>query len=151
MSKIDYCNVLFKGLTKFQIQRINKLAQACAAFVKYKYRELKDTADLNWLLIEERIDFALMKLVFNGLNDKNMPENLQLKLSKKTRSLQKNSAMLVHQKENIKPAYLEEANKVFNDLPNEIREDIYAMSFSMFKNKFKNYLFELPNRQDNDS
>ena len=151
MSKIDYCNVLFKRLTKFQIQRINKLAQACAGFVKYKYRELKDTADLNWLLIEERIDFALMKLVFNGLNDKNMPENLHLKLSKKTRSLQKNSAMLVHQKENIKPAYLEEANKVFNDLPNEIREDICAMSFSMFKNKFKNYLFELPNRQDNDS
>ena len=151
MSKIDYCNVLFKGLTKFQIQRINKLVQACAGFVKYKYRELKDTADLNWLLIEKRIDFALMKLVFNRLNDKNMPENLQLKLSKKKRSLQKNSAMLVHQNENINPAYLEEANKVFNDLPNEIREDICAMSFSMFKNKFKNYLFELPNRQDNDS
>ena len=151
MSKIDYCNVLFKGLTKFQIQRINKLVQACAGFVKYKYRELKDTADLNWLLIEKRIDFALMKLVFNRLNDKNMPENLQLKSSKKKRSLQKNSAMLVHQNENINPAYLEEANKVFNDLPNEIREDICAMSFSMFKNKFKNYLFELPNRQDNDS
>ena len=142
LSKIDYCNVLFKGMPKFQIQRINKLVQACAVFVKYKYGELKDIAHLNWLLIEERIDFALMKLVFNGLNDKNMPENLQLKLSKKTRSLQKNSAMLVHQKENIKPAYLEEANKVFNDLPNEIREDICAMSFSMFKNKLKNYLFD---------
>ena len=37
--------------------------------------------------------------------------------------------MLVHQNENIKPAYLEEANKVFNDLPNEIREDICVMSF----------------------
>ena len=33
--------------------------------------------------------------------------------------------MLVHQNENIKPACLEEANKVFNDLPNEIREDIW--------------------------
>ena len=50
--------------------------------------------------------------------------------------------MLVHQNENIKPAYLEEANKVFNELPNEIREDNYAMSFSMFKNKLKNYLFD---------
>ena len=65
LSKIDYCNVLFKGLPKFQIQRINKLVQVCAGFVKYKYGELKDIADLNWLLIEERIDFALMKLVFN--------------------------------------------------------------------------------------
>ena len=65
----------------------------------------------------------LMKPVFNGLNNKNVPENLQLKLSKEKQSLQKNSVMLVHQNEN-KPAYLEETNKVFNDLPNEIREDI---------------------------
>ena len=90
LAKIDYFNVLFKGLPKYQIQRVNKLIQACAGFVKYKYGELKDIADLNWLLIEERIDFALMKLVFNGLNNKNMPENLQLKLSKEKLSLRKN-------------------------------------------------------------
>ena len=104
-----------------------------------KYGELNDIADLNWLLIEEVIYFALTKLVFNGLNNKNMPENLQLKLSKEKRSLRKNSVMPVHQNENIKPAYLEEANKVFNDLPNKIRED---MSFPMFKNNLKNYLFD---------
>ena len=84
---------------------------------------------MNWLLIQERIDIALMKLVFNGLNNKNMPENLRLKLSKEKRSLRKNSVMLVHQNEIIKSAYLEEANKVFNDVPNKIREDIDAMSF----------------------
>ena len=50
--------------------------------------------------------------------------------------------MLVHENEIIKPAYLEEVNKVFNDLPIEKREDICAMSFSMFKNKLKNYLFD---------
>ena len=141
MSKIDYCNNLFKGLPKYEIQRVNKLIQACAGFVKYKYGELKDIADLNWLWIEKRIDFALPKLDFNGLN-KDMPENLQPKLSTEKRSLRKNSVMLVHQNENITPAYLEEANKVFNDLPNEIRENIYAMSFPMFKNKLKSYLFD---------
>ena len=41
---------------------------------------------MNWLLIEEGIDFALIKLIFNGLNNKNMPENLQLKLSKEKRT-----------------------------------------------------------------
>ena len=50
--------------------------------------------------------------------------------------------MLVHQNENVKAAYVEEANKVFNNLPNEMREDVCAMSFSMFKNKLKNYLFD---------
>ena len=112
-------------------------------------------------MIEERIDFALMRLFFNGLNNKNVPENLQLKLSKEKRSLRKNSVMLVYQNKNIKPAYLEEANKIFNNLPNEIREDICAMSFSVFKNMLKNYLFDIKiakilscsqlNRQDNDS
>ena len=110
--------------------------------MKYKYGELKDIANLIWLLIEERITFALMKLVFNGLNNKNMPENLQLKLSKEKRSLRKNPVMLLHQNENIKPAYLEEANEVFNDLPNEVREDICAIPFPVFKNKLKNDLFD---------
>ena len=69
--------------------------------------------------------------------------------------------MLVHQNENIKPVYLEEASKIFNDISNEIREDICLMSFSMFKFKLKNYLFDktiakIPScsqldRQDNDS
>ena len=67
---------------------------------------------MNWLFIEERIDFAPMKLVLNGLNNKNIPENLQLKLSKEKQSLRKNSVMLVYQNENVKPSYLEEANKV---------------------------------------
>ena len=50
--------------------------------------------------------------------------------------------MLVHQNENVQPAYLEEVNKVFNDLPIEKREDICVISFLMFKNKLKNYLFD---------
>ena len=90
MSKIDYCNVLFNALPKYQIQRVNKIIRACAGFVKCKYGELRDIAHLNWLQTEERIDFALMKLVFNGLNNKNMPENFQLKLSKENQWLRKN-------------------------------------------------------------
>ena len=82
-----------------------------------------------------------MKLVFKGLNNKNMPENLLLKLSIKTIVTEK-PVMLVHQNENVQPAYLEEANKVFNDFPIEKREDIYVILFLMFKNKLKNYVFD---------
>ena len=57
------------------------------------------------MVIDKRIDFALMKLGLNGLNNKNMSEDLLLKLSKEKPSLQKNSVMLVHQNKNIKPAY----------------------------------------------
>ena len=74
--KIYYFNVLFKRLPKYQVQIVNKLIQACTGFVKYEHVELKNIANLKWLLIEKRIDFALMKLGFNGLNNKKMPENL---------------------------------------------------------------------------
>ena len=47
LSENDYCNVLSKGLSKYQVQRVNKLTQACAGFVKYKYREPKDIVNLN--------------------------------------------------------------------------------------------------------
>ena len=60
---------------------INKLIQACADFWKCKYGGISDIADLKWFLVEETIDFAIIKLVFNELNKKNMPENLQLKVA----------------------------------------------------------------------
>ena len=56
-------------------------------------------------------------------------------MSKEKQSLRKNPVTLVHQNENIKPAYLEEPNKVFNNLPNETRQDICVMPFPVFKNK----------------
>ena len=88
---------------------------------------------MNWLFIEERIDFAPMKLVLNGLNNKNIPENLQLKLSKEKQSLRKNSVMLVHQNKNIKPAYLEETNKVFNDLQMKYEKTFVRYRFQCSK------------------
>ena len=67
------------------------------------------------MVIDWRKNRLCVQLVINGLNNKNIPENLQLKLSTEKWSIRKNSVMLVHQNENIKPAYLEEANKVFSD------------------------------------
>ena len=67
------------------------------------------------MVIDWRKNRLCVQHVINGLNNKNIPENLQLKLSTEKWSIRKNSVMLVHQNENIKPAYLEEANKVFSD------------------------------------
>ena len=61
LSKVDCCNVIFKGLPRYQKQRVNNLIQACAGFVKCKYEELSDIASHKWLLIEERLDFGLSR------------------------------------------------------------------------------------------
>ena len=56
LSKLDYCNILFKTLPQYQKNRLEKLLQSCAGFVKCKYGCKNDVIDLKWLLLEERID-----------------------------------------------------------------------------------------------
>lgn len=47
--------------------------------MRCKYGEMSDVADLKWLMIERRIDFAITKLF---LTDQiNIPENLQFKVA----------------------------------------------------------------------
>ena len=46
-----------------------------------------------------------------------MPEKLQLKIAKEKQT----SITLMNENRNIKSAYLEEVNKMLNDLPNQVR------------------------------
>ena len=69
-----------------------------------------------------------------------MSESLELKVAEENRTIRKNSLTLIHEDENIKSVYLEETNKILNDL--EIRDKICSMSFAKFKTKLKNHFFD---------
>ena len=64
--------------------------------MKCKYGELSDVAVVNWLLVEAKIEFQLMKFVFNGLN--------------KIEQTTSKSITQMHENDNIKMSYLEEPN-----------------------------------------
>ena len=49
-----------------------------------------DISDFNWLLIEARVDFTIMKLVSKALNKKVLLENLQFKTPKENEHHGKN-------------------------------------------------------------
>ena len=83
--------------------------------MKLNYGELNDLALFNWLLVEERVDFTIMKLVLNRLNKKNMQEKLQLKTEKEKLPSHENSITLMHKDHNFKSICPEEANKFPND------------------------------------
>ena len=72
-----------------------------------------------WLSTEKRIDFATMKLSYNGLNKKNMLENLQSNVVKVKRTSRKTSLTLVTENENIlvQSVYLKEISRILFDLP----------------------------------
>ena len=81
---------------------MEKLPQSCAGFVNCKYGCKYDVIDLKWLLLEERIDSSILKLVYNGINKENMPANLKFELKKPTRTSRNNSPIIIANNKNLK-------------------------------------------------
>ena len=122
---------------------MEKLLQSCAGFVKCKYGCKNDVIDLKWLLLEERIDSSILKLVYNGINKENMPANLKLELKKPTRASRNNSPIIIAKDKNMnKSTFIEEANEIFKELPSNIKHEIRTMSSYSFKDKLKKYTFD---------
>ena len=121
LSKLDYCNILFKTLPQYQKNRLEKFLQSCAGFVKCRYGCKNDVIDLKWLLLEEWIDSSILKLVYNEINKENMPANLKLELKKPTRASRNNSPIIIAKDKNMnKSTFIEDANKIFKELPSNI-------------------------------
>ena len=120
---------------------MEKLLKACAGFVKQKYGKREDIIDLKWLLIEERIELSILKLVFNGLNKENMPGHLQFALKEPTRTSRQNSSIIVA-KNTTSDLFTEEANKIFKDLPKNLKQEILTISHYSFQKRLKEYMFD---------
>ena len=108
--------------------------QACAEFVKQRYGTKEDIVNLKWLLIDERIELLILSIVYNGLTKENIPKQLQFVLKKPTLVSRQNSPKT----KNLTPQlFIEEANKIFKNLPNNIRQEMYPMSYHSFQEKLR--------------
>ena len=121
---------------------MKKLLQSCAGFVKCKHGCKSNVIGLKWLLLEERIDSSILKLVYNEINKENMPENLKLELKKTTRTSRNNSPIIIAKDKNINKSIFIEANEISTELPSNIKQEICTMSSYSFKNKLKKYMFD---------
>lgn len=101
--------------------------------MKCEYGELNFIVDLKWLFVEERVDFIIMKLIFNALHKKT-PKNLQTKVSERNQTSRKSLLTPMRKNENIIKSV--ETNKILNYLPIKIREEIFQSGVSSV-----NYLF----------
>ena len=79
-SRLDYCNNLFIDLPQYQMKCLLKLQKACASFVLNKYAACEDTEKLKWLLVPERINFTIVKVIFKSLLKEAVPENLEIQV-----------------------------------------------------------------------
>ena len=78
---------------------------------------------LKWLLVPERINFAITKLIFRGLLRENIPENLEIQVRTSNRSLRTANKVTLEYANLQKQQsfYINYASTVYNELPNEIK------------------------------
>ena len=111
-------------LPQYQIKRLLKLQKTWAGFVINKYATCEDITKLKWLLVPERIIFAIAKLIFKGLLKENVPKNLEIQIRTSNWSLiTPNKVILEYTNlQKQQSFYISYANTLYNELPNEIKK-----------------------------
>ena len=138
VTRIDNCNALFDGITKYLITRLQRLQNSCARLIFGKKR--RDHArpllkQLHWLPVQERIIFKIICLVFKCIH-KNAPSYL-------INSLPEPDMNLLLRPLRTRSSYGDRAFSVsgpryWNALPSNLKQ---ISNFDTFKAQLKHHLF----------
>ena len=153
-SRLDYCNALLYGVSKYNVDKLQKIQNAAARLVACKRRHdyISPTLfTLHWLPVQYRIHYKILLLTFKALHDmsplyvKNM-----LHFYVPERCLRSSSSLYL-QVPRTKLAtagdisFSVAAPKLWNSLPSDIRN---CEVLSSFKSKLKTHLFSIAFTQD---
>ena len=145
LSRLDYCNALYKNLNKYQIEQIQKLQNFAAKVVlsKSMYEHVTPClVELHWLPVMFRIDYKIAVLTFKCLHGL-APEYLSdlIEVYQPSRNLRSASQNLL-KKKTVKFVRLGEksfsfsAPEVWNSLPLSLRNE---SSLNVFKKNLKTF------------
>ena len=149
LSRLDYCNALFKNLNQYQIKSLQKLQNFASKVVLSK--SLYDHAtpclfELHWLPVKYRIDYKIALLTFKCLYGLAPPylscliewyqpgrQNLR-SADKFLLKVKKTKFVTLGEK-----SFSFSAPKVWNELPIQIRRET---TLDLFKSKLKTFYFK---------
>ena len=148
ISRIDYRNSLFKEGSHEKIKRLQGIQNQKAKLVRLAHKSNHVTPilkDLHWLPVQSRIDYKILTLVFQSMQDSTFPEYLKQMIEtylpeRSLRSKTKN--LLKKQRTKLKTfgdrSFYFTAPELWNSLPQDI---LNSSSLSAFKQNLKTHLF----------
>jgi len=151
LSRIDYCNSVYFGLSSYDLSRLQKVQNSAVRFIFGRGRKAHTTPLLkkvHFLPVRFRINFKIALLAYKCLNNIAPPYLKELisprQQSFKNVRLDNDYFYLSFPPSpnyvNTEKAFSHCAVKVFNSLPYDIRS---AESVTSFKTKLKTYFFSL--------
>ena len=78
MLKLDYGNMIYSNASQNSLMRLQMLLKATCSFVNGPYSNSLCVILLDWLLINERIDFSIIKLARKAFYVTSFPSYLKL-------------------------------------------------------------------------
>ena len=150
LSRLDYCNSLFAGLSEGRLLKLQAIQNSAARLVLQKGKRSNSSSHfllkkLHWLPVRARVDYKMAVLCFTCLNCECMPSYLSSLLVsyEPSRSLRSQDAALL-----TVPRYSLEsfgrrsfsvfAPSLWNSLPLSLRQ---LSTLDSFKKHLKTYLF----------
>ena len=147
ISRLDYCNSLLMGSTKYELDKLQRVLNMAARVVKciWKYDPIRvHLFELHWLRVPQRIEFKLLTIVFKCVNNL-APEYLQdfLVVSRNTiwQSAKTKKIHMVNFRTQklLNYSFPYAAAKLCNDLPISLR---VCENYDAFKANLKSHLFK---------
>jgi len=161
ISKIDYCNILFIGLPKKQLKKLQKIQNRAVRLICSLNpwdHVTPSLIALHWLPIKARIEYKVCLMVFKVLKLK-QPEylldllqpasnNLDISLRSEDDSLRLQEPRAVMNKLFGERSFKYSAPRFYNSLPITLRK---SESVDIFKKNLKTFIFQKAFDFDNET
>ena len=147
MSKLDYCNSLLIGSTKYNLQRLQKIQNMCCSIILEvrKYDPITPhLRNLHWLKIEQCIEYKISVVMYKHVHNlaprylKDLvvhPHRRHLRFS--TFDLLPTTKFRTEQAH--KSSFKSQGPRIWNKLPYELKN---IPTFDLFKKHLKTFIFK---------